>query len=141
MADELAAAKKIGMKEGMSKVANKVIDKYLDSNLEGMVLRQATKPKVCAAFNELTKAIMEDDMSAYRGIGLLYKPFNFMKHEFDNLREIVKKSGEEEANKILSDFVYQKTAEDIDNLISDPKRLKIIISKINEFQVNSTGKV
>lgn len=141
ISSEIDAAKKQGMKEGLSKTAEKVIKKYLDKNLEDAVIEHATKPKVCAAFDELTKAIMEDDMRNFFGSYHMDRPFRFMERYFNQLRRTLKDEGSEEANNILNQFISQKATAELKEYIADPEQLKFIIGKINEFQVNSTGSV
>jgi len=138
---EIDAAKKQGIKEGLSKTAEKVIKKYLDKNLGDAVLTHATKPKVCAAFDELTKAIMEEDMHSGYMNHFMDKPFQFMERYFNKLRRTLKEEGSEEANNILNQFISQKATNELRQYIADPEQLKFIIGKINEFQVNSTGSV
>jgi len=141
IASEIAAAKKQGMKEGLSKTAEKVIKKYLDKNLESAVIEHATKPKVCAAFDELTKAIMEKDMHSGYMHHFMDRPFRFMERYFNKLRNTLKEEGSKEANNILNQFIAERATSELKKYISDPEQLKFIISKINEFQVSSTGKV
>ncbi len=141
MAEELGAAKLAGMKEGLSKTAEKVIKKYLDKNLGGAVLNHATKPKVSAAFNELTAAILKEDNEHYFMRHMDREPFHFMRGYFDKLRTRLKNEGTSEANNLLNQFISEKATKQISDYIADPEQLKFIISKINEFQISSTGKV
>lgn len=141
IASEIAAAKKQGMREGLSETAGKVMKKYLDKNLEGAVLEHATKPKVSDAFNELTAAILEEDNKNYFMRHMDREPFNFMSRYFDKLRTRLKNEGASEANNLLNQFISEKATNELREYIADPEQLKFIISKINEFQVSSTGKV
>ena len=141
MADELKAAKEEGYKEGMAQVTVDTIEKHLQEHLADKVMEHIIEPKVVEALDDLTEAIFKKDKEHvyYHTIRHDWEPFKFMEKYYSRLRSKLQDDSVEEANDIMNVFVAEKSRAEFDEFISDPVRLKAIITKINEYQVNSTG--
>lgn len=60
---------------------------------------------------------------------------------FDEMLHTSENKGMEKAHRMLDSHIRDSAKEELLTFIKDPENLKAIISFINEYQVNSTGKV